>query len=287
MLNSEGFACLFWVIASRDDAASCDNQTWRRKTVSFHAGRGGVQLGTGAFCSASLYCGDWHTDRRQDGSGLGRAGTRGTTRSRGRHRIRCRPRYIFPVHATPFRLTYLLMLCHWLEEEDVFESDFASTDDEAAQEDVDEDKTVQEAERRERKVRCVFPVPFVVASRRHDPSHSLDCPCARRKSHRSCPCTPAGDVQPRSDILATEVAGDPKAQTPRLPGCRCGCRNWRGHSGRCGYGAGQEAQSEATYDHEYLGNRESYQGRRGEAGTLFLSMLTSAVSFMWMGLPRM
>ncbi|KAH0838868.1 YL1 nuclear protein-domain-containing protein [Lanmaoa asiatica] len=43
-------------------------------------------------------------------------------------------------------------LCHWVEEEDVFESDFASTDEEAAQEDVDEgDKTMMEEERRVRK----------------------------------------------------------------------------------------------------------------------------------------
>ena len=41
-----------------------------------------------------------------------------------------------------------------LEEEDVFEADFASTDEEAAQEDVDEeDRVVREEERRERKVR--------------------------------------------------------------------------------------------------------------------------------------
>lgn len=56
-----------------------------------------------------------------------------------------------------------------VEEEDVFESDFASTDEEAAREDVDEeDRATREEERRERKVRAAF--PFFVASRtRHDP----------------------------------------------------------------------------------------------------------------------
>jgi hypothetical protein len=39
----------------------------------------------------------------------------------------------------------------------VFEADFASTDEEAAQEDVDEeDRAMREEERRERKVRFVF-----------------------------------------------------------------------------------------------------------------------------------
>ena len=59
--------------------------------------------------------------------------------------------------------------CRWVEEEDVFESDFASTDEEATQEGVEEgDGAMREEERRERKVRFAFPV--LVASRpRHDP----------------------------------------------------------------------------------------------------------------------
>lgn len=55
----------------------------------------------------------------------------------------------------------------------MFESDFASTDEEAAQEDIDEeDRAVREDERRERKVRAKF--TFLVTSRtRHDLPLSL------------------------------------------------------------------------------------------------------------------
>lgn len=101
----------------------------------------------------------------------------------------------------------------------------------------------------------------------------LDCARARRKSHRSGSCTPESDVQPRSDVFATEeVAGNPKAQTPRLPGCRRQRRNRRSHRGGFGDDRRQEAQSATTYGHEYLCDRESYQGRRSEAG---------ACCFLW------
>lgn len=53
-------------------------------------------------------------------------------------------------------LNLLLARATTLEEEDIFESDFASTDEEAAQEDVDEgDRAAREEERKERKVRCI------------------------------------------------------------------------------------------------------------------------------------
>lgn len=59
----------------------------------------------------------------------------------------------FPIHITPFQVQVILAPCHSVEEEDVFESDFASTDEEAAQEGIEEDdKGVLEEERRERKV---------------------------------------------------------------------------------------------------------------------------------------
>lgn len=73
----------------------------------------------------------------------------------------------------------------------MFESDFASTDEEAAQEDVDEeDRAVREEERKERKVR--LELSFVVALRtRHDPSPpSLIFPRPRARALKKLPQQP-------------------------------------------------------------------------------------------------